>query len=204
MVKVKFNKGVGNAFLNCVRCAAFHSTSTIKPIGFRVGGDSTVVSISDSVLEDMTTFIKNIALKKYKYCGADDLVCASAVCHSDLLLSDLLAGSGVTVDVDGVVLHSTANVPVEVIFRYSAGCYSADENATFIRKNGYEGFVPIASRHSAVKTFTFDVSEATDTEEIFEVRIESVDDSDELVLLKQATKFVDELCNSSKFNLVSD
>lgn len=202
MITVGFENGVGTAFLNSVRCAAYVCYPVIRPIGFKVGGDSTVVSISDDVLEDMTTFISNVSCTHYYYVGNCSLIKAEAVCNGELLLSELLAGSGIRCETDSVVLHSTAPVTVSVIFRFASGSYLSNDNAGVLEDAGYEGFVATGSRHCVVDAFTFKVVDKTDTNEIFEIKISTVDESDELTVLKAAVGYVKSLAGSCKFNQV--
>lgn len=192
-MQVTLEKGLGNAFLNTVRSAAYVCCPIVRPIGFKVGGDSTVVSISDSVLEDMTTFISNVSRHVFYYRGNRDLIEATVECDGELMLSALLNGTGVTVNEDVPVLHSNAPVRVSVIFHFGSGNHLIQENEAILENAGYTGYVATNSRHCVVDAFTFNRTDTSDTEEVYEVTLTTIDGSSPDTVFKMAVQHVKEV-----------
>lgn len=186
VLEVTLRKGLGNPILNAVRGAAFFSCPVVRPIAFKVGGASNVLSISDTVIEDMTSFISGVCKFNYAYNGNRGLVIASCECNGELLLSELLRGSGIASTGDCVVLHSTAPITVEVIFAFRAGNYTSAENSQLVKTAGYEGFTAINSRHCNVESFTFKHLTEDSQTETFEVSVKTVDGQSADVFVQSA------------------
>lgn len=172
MFEVKLKRGLGAAFLNLVRSSAYYSVPALRPIGFKVGAESNVVDISDCVLEDMVTFISTVSCVDYSYAGEKNVVEVHCVCDGELMLSQLLAGSGISANKDAAVLHSTAPTDVSVVFRKTIGCALVEGNTAILEDEGYRGYVAVNSRHCCVTRFNFYKVNETDECDIFSVSIE--------------------------------
>ncbi len=190
-LEITLRKGMGNPILNAVRSAAFFCCPVIRPVAFKVGGESNVLSISDTVIEDMTTFISTMSKFNYAYNGNSKLVVASCECSGELQLSELLGDVGITSDHDGVILHSTAPIKVEVVFAYARGNYTTLENTKLIQDAGYGGFVAINSRHCNVESFTFKHLSEDKQTETFEVTVKSLDGRSAEAVVKDAVALLE-------------
>lgn len=200
-MEIVLQQGIGNALLNAVRSEAYLCYPIIRPIGFKVGGDSTVVGIADSVVEDMTTFISNVSRWVFDYRGDSPVICTKVVCDGELLLSELLKGSGITTNGDAAILHSNAPVEVEVVFNFVAGNKLLQENDALLKKAGYNGFTAINSRHCVIDKFTFKVVDTMDDAEVFDVLITTVDGSSDKAVFKKALEGVIEKCRNAALKI---
>lgn len=185
-LEITLRKGIGNPILNAVRSAAFFCCPVIRPVAFKVGGESNVLNISDTVIEDMTTFISTVSKFNYAYNGNSKFVVARCECNGELRLSELLSGVGITSDQDGVILHSTAPICVEVVFMFCAGNYTSLENTKSVQDAGYNGFVVVNSRHCNVESFTFKHLSEDQQTETFEVSVTTLDGRSAEAICKDA------------------
>lgn len=179
-MKVKCEAVFNRPLLNAIRAASFSSVPVVRPIGFVVADTSNVVSLPDTVLEDMTKFIANVSRGEFIASGNKELIICQATCSGELKLSELLNGSDISAVEDFPILHSTEPVTVKVLFRYSRGCYSISQNTDFLEKHVASNCVVVNSRHCPVENFSVleaNTSAARDTFEITINTVSGVDDN---------------------------
>lgn len=188
-MQVNLQTGTGSAYLNAIRSTAYGCYPVVRPIGFKVGDHSTVVTTSDSVLEDMTTFISNVSHCIFKCTGDRDLIVATCLCNGELRISELLADSPISVENDAIILHSMQEIEVSVVFLNTTGNRMLYDNSDLLEKHGLTGYVAITSRHCIINAFTFHkIDELGDNTEVFEVSIETIDDTNEESVFNHAVK----------------
>lgn len=160
-MKLKLNKEYGESLCNTIRQIALTQMVVVRPVGFSVGDNSTVIDTCDSVEEDMTEFISNVCEGVYLAVTSElpELLEGTVRCNGTLTLGDLCPeGWDITaLQPERAVLHTLAPVVVGVVFRASTGYHSMQENADFLAKNNYlaGSWVPISSRHSLVTRFSY-------------------------------------------------
>ena len=148
-IQVQILRGLGDAYLNCIRSAAYVGINVIRPIGVRIGGSSTVIDVSNSVQEDMPTIVS--AISKGVYTGdlkPGELVEVSTSSNGELSLVELLNGSRIKSSVDVTVMHSMVNTEISVIFTSANGWYKTEDNMSKLEAGGYTGYVAINSYDS--------------------------------------------------------
>lgn len=201
-MKVNLPVENGNACLNVLRSVAYSGIPTVRPIGFKVGETSTVIGISDRVIEDMTTFISNVTSYQFvgSFSGLQEVTCK---CEGSMTIAELLNGCGINAigDVTVPILHSDYGVSVSIIFRCDAGFYTQEQNDELMYEKGYTGYAAINSRHTNLKAFTF--KECDDGS--YEVLVESEDGAQPQAILLSAIsgleRILDNLKNSLKTNV---
>lgn len=193
---VTTKRGFGESLLNTVRQVTMTQIPVVRPVAFKVGSTSNVITINDKVVEDMVTFISNVSALQFRAAREFDTTKVTGVCHSTLRASDLFSGTDVEcLGSDTELLHSLADVPVEVVFRKCAGVHSAEENTEALESTGFatEAFVVTNSRHCNVEQFGIKKLhgqyDRTDTES-FEVMIYTSDGTEEREVFTQGVKLL--------------
>lgn len=187
--------------LNAARSAAFICYPCIRPIAFDVGGDSNVLSISDSVIEDMTTFISNVSTLNFSYSGNSALIAAKVTCDGTLTIKQLLAGTGISCNVDREILHSSTPTDVTVVFAVQSGNKLNTENEELLTETPYEKFTVINSRHCIVNSFTYHKIDDSDGNETYDVTIDTIGDVSEEEVLKLAFNHLKQVASKMENNL---
>lgn len=165
-MKLEMNKQYGPALLNLLRQTAMTSVNVIKPIAFAVGDTSNVIDTSDAVAEDMTSFIHNVM--SVNYMCPENIERTLYVCEIDAVASlstRQLQQFGVYATTDKILLHLLSKAHVTIIFRCGRGNYSAKQNIAFLAESGVDtnSLVVVASRHSALDSFTHTEIESEDS-----------------------------------------
>lgn len=194
-IKVRILRGLGDAYLNCVRSAAYVGIDVIRPIGVRVGGSSNVVDISNSVQEDMPTVIS--AIVKGNYTGdlnPGELLEVKIVSNGELMLSDLLNGSRIKSTVDLPIMHSMVETEISVVFAYTHGWYKTEDNMSKLEKAGYSGYVAVNSRHCGIDTFTYNKVMQLDHEDVYDVNIRTINGQSEEKIFRYAQALLASEC----------
>ena len=173
-MKIKCDVGFNRSLLNAVRAASFSSLPVIRPIGFTVAGTSNVVSLPDTILEDMTKFIANVSKGEFIYTGNEALIVCNVSFTGELKLSELLAGTGITAVEDFAILHATETISVKVLFRFDRGCFTIEQNQDFLEKHGASKCVVVNSRHCPIKSFNILDANTSAAKDTFEVTIDTV------------------------------
>lgn len=173
-MKVKCDVGFNRPLLNAVRAASFSSVPVVRPIGFTVAGTSNVVSLPDTVLEDMTKFIANVSRGEFIYSGNEALISCDVNFTGELKLSELLSDTGITAVEDFAILHATEPTSVKVLFRFARGCFSIDENLDFLEKHGADRCVVVNSRHCPVENFNVLDANTSASKDTFEITINTI------------------------------
>ena len=194
-IQVQILRGLGDAYLNCIRSAAYVGINVIRPIGVRIGGSSTVIDVSNSVQEDMPTIVS--AISKGVYTGdlkPGELVEVSTSSNGELSLVELLNGSRIKSSVDVTVMHSMVNTEISVIFTSANGWYKTEDNMSKLEAGGYTGYVTINSRHCDIETFTYNRTMQLDHEDVYDVSIRTISGHDECKIFKYAQSLLGSDC----------
>ena len=178
-MKIKCDVGFNRSLLNTVRAASFSSLPVVRPIGFMVAGTSNVVSLPDTVLEDMTKFIANVSKGEFIYTGNEALIVCNASFTGELKLSELLAGTAIKAVEDFTILHATETISVKVLFRFDRGCYTLEQNRDFLEKHSASNCVVINSRHCPIKSFNVLDANTSAAKDTFEITIDTISGVDE-------------------------
>ena len=187
-MRLQLNKYCANGICNSIRQTVLTRLPCVRPIGFSIDG-ATVISINDSVEEDMTEFISSVSAGNF-YCreDTDSIIECSVSVDGVLKLSDLCKANPnlVLIGEDRCVLHTLSPISVTVLFRYDSGTNSVADNTEFLSKNGFPNAIAICSRHSYVTAATFQLIETQGNDSIMELSVKSVLEEDGDVLIKQA------------------
>lgn len=173
-MRIKVDKYSGASFLNTLRQVALTRLKEVRPIAFRVGSFSNVLTINDSVEEDMTEFISKVSSSVFNFDGEDQLIAWKGLADKCLAVSQI-AGDGLSILVHGCedVLHCDGSEEVVIYFRNDCGKFTREENIAFLRSHSIDtdSLVVIASRHSPVKTFAFEKVSEPDYENNVEFEV---------------------------------
>ena len=194
-IKVRILRGLGDAYLNCIRSAAYVGIDVIRPIGVMVGGSSNVVDVSNSVQEDMPTVIS--AIIKGNYTGdlnPDELLEVKVVSNGELTLSDLLNGSRIKSTIDLPIMHSMVETEISVVFSCAHGWYKTEDNMSRLENAGYSGYVAVNSRHCDIDTFTYNRVMQLDHEDVYDVDIRTISGQSEEKIFRYAQTLLDSEC----------
>lgn len=181
---LKLNKTYGPALVNLLRQISMTACPVVRPIAFSVGSESNVIDTADSVVEDMTAFIDNVMSVNYYAAETEsrEMIEFKATVTT-ALSSDQFDQSGVISKQNKVVLNALAPTPVSIIFRKTAGRYTAKQNVEFLREQGIntDKYVVVPSRHCAVETFLMNEIE-DENEYKVDISISSLVSSEDVIL----------------------
>lgn len=158
-MKIKVDKYSGASYLNTLRQIALTRLKEIRPIAFKVGAFSNVLTINDSVEEDMTEFISKISSSVFSYEGNAPLFKWKGIVNRCLAINELAKdGLGVVVAGCKEILHCDGCEEAIIYFRNDCGKFTREENIGFLRSNSVntDDLVVVASRHSPIKLFAFE------------------------------------------------
>lgn len=172
-MRIRLKKTIGYAVVNLIRQVVMTDIPEYRPVAFRVGENSNVLHISDSVEEDMTEFISKFWSGDFVSLSNEEIIRETFTCNKVFSLSDVKTSNIVFSGEDKEILHSLSPVDIEVIFRYGTGNYSSEENEAYLTNKGIDTskFVCISSRHCLVKNFSFTEIEDGDFI-IFDIRLQ--------------------------------
>jgi hypothetical protein len=172
-MRIKVNHYSGESMLNTLRQIVLTRLDETRPIAFKVGAFSNVVTISDAVEEDMTEFISKVSASDYA-CTSNGLFVWKGEADQCLRTADL-SGNGLSVSMVGQdeLLHCFGKETVEIYFRTDSGKFTAEENREFLQNNSIntEDLVVINSRHSPASAFSFEKVEEQGENDIYEILI---------------------------------
>lgn len=166
-MKIELDKQYGPALVNYLRQCTMTSVPVVKPIAFAVGTNSNVLETSDSVIEDMTTFIHNVMCSNYYLVDTtgtlDKPILFEMTVSTNLKTSDFNSVKVYSKE-DSVLLHALSETPVKIYFRNACGKYSVKQNLQFLQDAGVNtnDIVVVPSRHCAVDSFTVNEIENED------------------------------------------
>lgn len=170
-MELVLNAQYSSALINLLRQAAVTCTSRVRPIAFSVGHASNVLMISDSVEEDMTTFIRNVCNGQYRTTQNKEIIVCECVC-AGVLSTNAFEQDGIEPIQDFQILHSLGEIDVRVIFRQTSGSYTREDNEQCLADAGIDlsRYTVIPSRHSDVANFSYTLKKGL-TEDVYDVNI---------------------------------
>lgn len=208
---MKFNvdKGCGRFIANAIRQMIYVKRYVVRPVAFKVGIDTNILTAGNLFIEDMIKFSSDLSSLRFAYDGpgskSDRIIRRDCVCHGELRSRDL-EGDGIRIVggrcKDDVLLHTVAgdntDFAISIIFRNAQGGYTHDENkyAIMASLNGAEldsSYVVMSSRHSDVISVKTGVSAEMDCD--------VVDISAEVYTGEPEDAIVSAACESMKYLL---
>lgn len=219
-MEFELRKGWGNIVCNMLRHAAYGCQYVLRPIAFRIGTQSSILSGTSLVIEDMLEFTTSIAELQYLPSSDKKDVNKPFVCHyrinsvlkvNDLNTHDLKIIGG---EPDKSILHLVPNsdsaCDLFIYFRYDKGYFTKDENTEFLYENkeylgisdkDFNYLVPISSRHCNVTDFRFRVRPDLYYDNV-ELIIKNAYGDDETQILNSAKKELIEVIRNVGTNKV--
>ena len=190
-IKLQVAKGLGDAYLNCLRAISYVGHETVRPIGFKFDGCENIINIANNVQEDTPTVISNVSKGIFKCNGLDFGVKeVQCVCDGVLTLQELLEGSGIISLHDCEIIHSTSPINVSVVFAKAAGWYTVEMNTSKLKENGFNNYIAINSRHCDIETFSYNRVSRLDDVDVYEVNIVTNGSISEQAVLDNSMKIL--------------
>jgi len=204
-MQVCVNRYTGESLLNMVRQTALTRLREVRPVAFKVGAFSNMVTISDSVEEDMVEFIGKVSSSVYSLKDeSSELFVWKGQTSGGCFRTRDMEGDGLTVLSVGhdELLHCFGDVSVEVYFRNGAGKYTAEQNIAFLRKHGVDtdSLAVVVSRHTPVSLFSYKKVGEDGHGDIYDITVVPKGGRSAGGILREATMMcscdVDSMCTS--------
>ena len=181
-MKFAVERGSGRFLVNAIRQMVYTKRYVLRPIAFRVGVSSNVLSAGDTIVEDMIKFSADLSNLHFQYTGVGnqtdkiircDCICRGVLCARELQQNGIkIVGSE---ELDRDLLHavngnaSGNEFSVTILFRNACGAFTHEQNKYAIANNfsgitegELDSFVVLTSRHSDVISVTTEITSGID------------------------------------------
>lgn len=178
-------KELGDIIGMTLRRACIKESVTVRPIGFLLEDGGNMIHGNDYIVEDLLSVSASLAKAQFKTTESSELLIITCNFTNELKLSDINASSNGKVTLlseDKTLLTSLSSETVKfsIAFRIGKGNYSNIENKKLLESNGYDSYVTISSRHTAVEAFSYEVV-SKDNRDILNIKYTVNNDDSELV-----------------------
>ena len=198
-------KGTGNVFCNLIRHAVYSQRLIVRPIAFKIGTSSNILSAGRSIVEDMLEFSACITELSYGTnveLSDGDIIPCNYTFGSVLRASDLATQLVKVITKENPeLLHKVksmkeSNTEMCIYFRYASGCATQNENAEFLKdfiskKGGnpeiVDHLVVLSSRHTDITRFSFDITSDPYHDQV-ELHVANVAGDKEKTIFEEAKK----------------
>lgn len=166
MMQISFDveKGTGITLGNALRQLCMSRLGCWAPVAFSLNRDISLISASSDIVQDTYRIMANLSKLQIspKFTDINEEMVSETFKFFGTLKpgnmgSELFSISGS----DEALITSVGGGEVElrVLYRYGSGAFKSSENANFLQENGEDpkSYFVMASRHTNVKTFTYNV-----------------------------------------------
>jgi DNA-directed RNA polymerase alpha subunit len=188
------DKGTGLSLGTALRHIALHKIPFWRPIAFSLNRKINVIDAGSSIVEDAWKIMSGIRELRYitNVATSEDMLVERYRFTGSLKASDLKSNYFQILGEDYPLITCLDDSPVEltVVYRNGNGLYDEKENAQFLADRGRsaQDYFVMSSRHTDVRSFTFEVKEGTVDENLI-VDLSS-DVQDESKILSQTLKIL--------------
>lgn len=193
-MEFEVEKGYGESLCNTIRQVALTKMRVARPIAFKVGVISNVLSAGDNVLEDMVEFFSNVSKYNYRIKSDKEIVSVTVRCDGTMRLGDLNSAEVEVLSADTAsveILHTLHNaVDVVIYFRNGTNGATKDDNTYFLERFGVQdGSLTVCnSRHNLIDTFTIKISDLDEARDKVAINIVTNDGTSEKDVVATACK----------------
>lgn len=225
MIRFNTDKGAGKVLCNTLRQIALTKRYVVRPIAFKVGDSSNILSAGNLVIEDMIEFSSSLTGLDYELnrpITQEDhnrIIECNYNCTGVLTVRDLSQGEIVVTSEDKLndeILHlvqlsggTKASTTVTVFYRIAEGAADKNDNEYFLSKelsgtliNGSDGIdnsiVILSSRHTDVASFAYTISQTSLDHDSVQCKIETLNSTSEKDVLIDACDTLGSLLASVK------
>ena len=205
-MQIKVNNEEKLIMCNLLRHMSLTHRKVLRPIGFRVGTASNLLTSSQTV-EDMLTFYSALTALAYEYNGESDLVVMKIQLIDKLNVSDLNQQGVKVRSNQACLLHALSNTPteVEIYFRFTEGNQTQEDNTQFLKEHNYDVFERhisvFASRHCDIVKFSWD-NDRNDLADAINIDIETNSGADSKTVLVESIENGIAVLQKIKENLI--
>lgn len=188
-ISIPLCSGEGITIGNSLRQIALTRTKSIRPIAYSFDIPNNILYSESYILEDMIEFATNLASLTFKPSSdrSDDLIVEQYTFARELY-SEKLSSNKIIVKQTGVKLLTSLEdktILLKVYYLNSSGERTDKDNREYLANSGLmiPGLKILASRHSDLDIFTFDVQRKNKDEETLLLHVKSkVEDEASIIL----------------------